>query len=89
MTDEKKKPEEDEVGDEQLEDVAGGATVFANAAMGGPESGAIPPVMGTPNGGSGIPIPFPNSSMGGTGSKAVKIAGEAVDVPDVSMTGGD
>jgi hypothetical protein len=33
MTDEKKKPDEDEVGDEQLEDVAGGV-LFANEAAG-------------------------------------------------------
>ena len=65
MTDEKKKPEEDEVSDEQLDGVAGGATVFANAAMGGPESGAIPPAMGTPSpGGSVVPIPYPNTAGG-------------------------
>ena len=88
MTDEKKKPEEDEVGDEQLEDVAGGATVFANAAMGGPESGAIPPAMGTPNqGGSGIPIPFPNIG-GGDIPKGDVVVDGAIRVTDKSTSDG-
>ena len=39
MTDEKKKPEEDEVSDEQLEDVAGGG-------IAGPGSGGVPCVTG-------------------------------------------
>ena len=73
MTDEKKKPEEDEVGDEQLEDVAGGAITFPNVCL-------------TPApGGSGIPTPFPNSGMGapdGGGSKKVDF-----DVPPTTTSG--
>ena len=60
MTDEKKR--EDEISEEELEDVAGGAISVTGAAKGSSEAGAIPDVMQTPGGGgSGIPIPFPNS----------------------------
>ena len=90
MTDEKRKPEEDEVGDEQLEDVSGGAAIITGAAKGSGEAGAIPDVMQTPDpGGSGIPIPFPN--VGGEGvppGDAIKKAAEAGGVPDISKPDG-
>ena len=65
MTDDKKKPE-DEVSEEELEDVSGGATVFANAGLGSPETGGIPPARlpGSGAGPGGIPGPLPSS--GGT-----------------------
>jgi hypothetical protein len=89
MTDEKKKPEE-EISDEQLDDVAGGATVIAGAASQSAGAGAIPDVCMTPNPGrSGIPIPFPNSSGMSGGSDAVTVKGKE-GVPEGGPTmGGD
>ncbi len=74
MTEEKKKPEEDEVSEQQLEDVAGGATVVPGA----PDLGsAIPDVCKTPApGGSVLPIPYPNSGGDISGG------GDLPDVPD-------
>ncbi len=65
MTEEKKKPAEDEVSEEQLEDVAGGATVVPGA----PDLGsAIPDVLQTPApGGSVLPLPYPNSGSAADG----------------------
>lgn len=77
MTEDKKNPESDEVADEQLDDVAGGATVIPGSAKTGAGGGAIPDVCMTPGGGSAIPTPYPNT--GDTGStepnKKVKVSG--------------
>ena len=66
MTEEEKKPDEDEVSEEQLEDVAGGATIVPGAPDLG---GAIPDIAKTPapGGVGGIPTPYPNvgSAPGG------------------------
>jgi hypothetical protein len=76
MTDEKK-PEEDVVSDEQLDDVAGGAITFPNVCV-------------TPApGGSGIPTPFPNSGMGATPGDEKPKDDDAGAFPDVSIPGGD
>jgi hypothetical protein len=68
----------DEVSDEELERVAGGATIFGNAALGSSESGGIPPAReaGTP---PGEPMPYPMGSGGGQGDIA---SGNPLDNPD-------
>lgn len=66
MTDEKKKPDEDEVGDEQLEDVAGGITAATSSSSG--LNVAFPGVCKTPTAPSPIPTPYPN--VGGVDSDA-------------------
>jgi hypothetical protein len=63
MTDEKRKLEE-ELNEEELEDVSGGATGITGAAMGGSESGALPPTMGTSSPGGSVR--FPNTTGGDT-----------------------
>jgi hypothetical protein len=78
MTDRKKKPEEDEVGDEQLEDVAGGITA-ASASTGGAML-AFPDVCKTPAAPSPIPTPYPNvGSTGDSSTKKVKLDGDPVE----------
>ena len=63
--DDKKKTDTDEVADEQLEDVSGGATVIAGAASQTAGAGAIPDVCMTPApGGTSIPVPYPNTGTG-------------------------
>jgi hypothetical protein len=70
----------DEVSDEELDSVAGGATaVFANALSvvhksGGASLSSFPDVCATPAAPSPIPIPYPNIGGGdsGTGSKQTK-----------------
>ena len=73
MTDEKKKPEADEVSDEQLEDVAGG--MFVASQKSGGTSFGFPDVCKTPSPLGPIPIPYPNiakSSDTSKGSKTIK-----------------
>ncbi len=91
MTDEKMKPDEDGVTDEQLEDVSGGATIIPGAAKGAGGGIVIPDVCQTPApGGSGIPTPFPNSGLdSGSGSKAVKNAGGEMGLDAGPIPGGD
>ena len=74
MPDENKKPEVDEVSDEQLEDVAGGVDVFANnrglnlkSSVGGDNVFADVNDL-APEGGSPIPIPYPADSNDGSSS---------------------
>jgi hypothetical protein len=61
MTDEKKKPEEDEVTEEQLEHVAGGLTVSATGQDAQSQSTPPTDVCKTPPPPSSfVPSPYPN-----------------------------
>ena len=75
MADSKKKPQEDEVGDEQLEDVAGGITAASNSTGG--ERLAFPDVCKTPAAPSPIPTPYPNvGSTSDSETSKVKLDGD-------------
>jgi hypothetical protein len=50
MTDEKKKPEEDEVSDEQLEDIAGGVTELGQERLASPTTPDAPSAVYKPDG---------------------------------------
>ena len=84
MTDEKKKPE-DELNEEELENVSGGATGITGAAMGGSESGALPPTIGTSSpGGSFNPSPYPNPAGGDTSNADGPTTDSPNNLPDKS-----
>ena len=69
MTDEGKKPDTDEISEENLGEVSGGATVFGNASGSSSGGSAIPPtdICMTPSGNASIPVPYPNVAGDGDG----------------------
>jgi len=84
MTDEKKKPEEDEVADEQLEDVSGGHMTTKGGSL-----ATFPDVCLTPGDVGTSPITLDSTASKGDPTKGTKDTGDVTGniIPELGSTG--